>query len=96
MEKKINLEEILEKEITKLYAGFKNSQDFCNRDRIIAKSAMKEACKQILELAAENAKLTSYYKNGKIIDDLSTVNFDDYGGTYIDKQSIRDVINLIE
>lgn len=74
---KINLNIILEKEIIKIYGEFKNSNDFCQRDRIICKNAMKEVAKQTLQLAAENAC-------GSHCTD------------YVDKQSILNVINLIE
>lgn len=60
-ERKINLEEILLKNIKKIYTELKPVEDFCNRDRIIAINAMKEACKQTLELAAENAETRHNY-----------------------------------
>lgn len=47
--------------------------------------AMKEACKQALELAAENAE-------GDIVDDSDFSN----GRVVIDKQSILDTINQVK
>ena len=98
--KKINLEEILEEEIRKIFFGFNPSEDFCYRDRLIAKNAMKEACKQCLELAAENATL-SYADGRYCLPDYAVENFnavvDDLDNAhFIDKQSILDTINQIE
>jgi len=75
-ERKINLEEIL-------VNMFKQGEAFYNEKDI--KLAMKEACRQTLELAAENT--------------YATVVRDDFDGTYdaiINKQSILDTINQIE
>jgi hypothetical protein len=73
---KINLEEILTDELAKNISG---NLDFM--DSILI--AMKEACRQTLELAAENAKLGNT-ENGT------------YSVLEVSKQSILDVINLIE
>ena len=78
MEKTINLEEILEKEINKIYMDFIPSTEFCNRDKIISKNAMKEVAKQALELAAENLRQTSGQFNSDYTDEkrriLNTIN----------------------
>ena len=80
-EQKINLEKILNNntfiETTSIEMYDK---EFFNKIDVIR--AMKEACKQALELAAENAEL-----------DSETL---DAFYAQIDKQSILNVINLIE
>lgn len=74
-ERKINLKEILETH-SSIYDEFPMPYS-----GVIA--AMKEACKQVLELAAENAQTTEiYFGIGHSIE--------------IDKQSILDTINQIE
>ena len=87
MGKKINLEQIL---INKLE---EYSKEDCNL-LIMSKlqflamyKAMEEACKQTLELATEKAEVThnSYMD---LVDGCKTY--------IVDKQSILDVINLIE
>ena len=85
---KINLEEILLKNIKKIYMEFMPIEDFCNRDRIIAINAMKEACQETLRLAAENVKI----KENFTVDDKAFV-LKEY---IINKQSILDTINQIE
>lgn len=92
-ERKINLEEILLKNIKKIYTELKPVEDFCNRDRIIAINAMKEACKQTLELAAENAETRhNYYYKWDEEDRIP------YGVDVItiSKQSILNTIKQIE
>jgi len=81
-ERKINLEEILLVNIKKVYTELKPVEDFCQRDRIISINAMKEACRQIVELVAENAELNYGEDEGQCIT--------------IDKQSILDTIKQIE
>lgn len=95
-ERKINLEEILIKEIRRVYGEFKPVEDFCERDKTIAKRAMKEACRQIVELVAENADL-NYCENEWEVPE-GTINTGDsqYGYHYIDKQSILNTIKQIE
>ena len=85
---KINLEEILIKNIKKIYMEFMPIEDFCNRDRIIAINAMKEACQEILRLAAENAKIDVVI----LRQDEIAIEF----GNVINKQSILNTINQIE
>lgn len=76
-ERKINLEEIL------------NDCVYIDDEiKPMVKNAMKEACRQIIELAAENAKIINGFKSVK-----------DYYGPevkIIDKQSILDTIEQIE
>lgn len=85
MEKKINLEEIL---------GL-----HCNiaaYDKDVVLKAMKSACQKTLELAAENAEMR-ITENALIEEGYTTSSYDD--GVYtmlVDKQSILNVINLIE
>ena len=71
--KKINLLEILKKH-----------SNICIDDYEDVKNAMKEACKQSLELAAENASCNHDFDGA-------------HGCEYsVDKQSILDTINQIE
>ena len=82
IERKVNLEEILFKHLSKAremlpnenwYSDeeIKNSQEF-----VFFKDAMKEACQQTLELAAENAKAfdTIHSWNTPSIDAQSILN----------------------
>lgn len=75
--KKINLEEILNShcEISSIL--------FTPHDIEVIKICMKEACRQTLELAAENAEAWCYAEG----------NEPEYG---VDKQSIINTINQIE
>ena len=98
---KINLEEILEEEIRKIFFGFNPSEDFCYRDRLIAKNAMKEACKQCLELAAEKASIDFVEnKNYESSTQSDSFSFRDGDGNWCEisiyEASIINVINLIE
>jgi len=81
-ERKINLEEILLREFAKSEYGYP-LLDYDVHLNII--SAIKEACKQTLELAAENAEWDDLGDG-----DLHGANIE------VDKQSILNVINLIE
>ena len=95
---KINLEEILLKNIKKIYMEFMPIEDFCNRDRIIAINAMKEACQEILKLAAENARLVKE-SGGYIYILKEEIIFDDAyvaHRVYVSKESILNTINQIE
>lgn len=86
-ERKINLEKILNNEAVK--AGYLNfTQCFVEQDYTeeVVKQAMIVACRQILELAAENAKIQK---------DLSALSRTQ-GAIWIDKQSILNTINQIE
>ena len=78
---KINLEEILKKELILIVFG--GSPELTFNATI---KAMKEACRQTLELAAENAR-------GKILPMTKTgvLNYSE-----VDKQSILDTIKQIE
>lgn len=75
-ERKINLEEILENHI--------DLNDLPVVHSIV--SAMKEACKQVIELAAENAK-------GEVLP-MTETGVIKY--SKVNKQSILDTINQIE
>lgn len=81
-ERKINLEEILRNKIG--YMGIAPNLTKLISERATGYDvlcAMKEACKQLLELAAENATY-DFTENGR--------------GIYVDKQSILDTINQVE
>jgi len=82
MEKKINLVDILTKQIECNFPSF----EFLKNDTIPyldCIKAMKEACRQTLELAAEGVSVYNYSDN------------EDYS-EYVDKQSILNVIKYIE
>lgn len=86
--KKINLEEILNKH-HHLYMPY-NVRDTEGKFRSVidkdgAVEAMKEACKQALELAAENAKTVTWYDAA-----------DNEYSEIVDRSSIRNIINQIE
>lgn len=94
-EKKINLGEIINKELSNRALDILNGNYRSMHEGTV--SAMKEAIKQALELAAENVKLL---EDGKSIGDEFLM--EAYNTYYtdvlytIDKQSILNVINLIE
>lgn len=78
MEKKINLEEILED-----YGIYNNSthpNENVREKYLVIKAAMKEAVRQGLDLAAENAETCEDSAYNRIVD----------------KQSILNIINLVE
>ena len=82
-ERKINLEEILNKELNILSISVEQIEKS-------ALKAMKEACKQVLELAAENAKAEIHTEwEGNTGSEYYT----DYA--VVNKQSILDTINLV-
>lgn len=95
MEKKINLEEIL----LDVVVGNNNSFDLeieykITQDVILS---MKEACRQVLELAAENASLTCY--NDEDAKEYNIEKFDSFTADVnirINKQSILNTINQVE
>lgn len=80
-ERKINLEEILWKSFYNNGIP-KPTHSLAEITQKAVKEAMKEACRQILELVAENAEVTI-----NSIEDLKLI---------VDKQSILDTINQIE
>lgn len=83
-ERKINLEEILNKELNILSIRVEQIEKS-------ALKAMKEACKQVLELAADNAKAEIHTEwEGNTGSEYYT----DYA--VIDKRSILDTINQVE
>ena len=96
---KINIKEILRKQcyITK------DDQEDIHDSLDNVSMAVKNICKKVLELAAENAtiKVVEYAKHGgKIISESDLgqeISVDGYQQYYqCNKQSILDVINLIE
>lgn len=93
---KINLKEILNRVYDKEYrSSYKTEYS----EQCILE-AMKEACQEILRLAAENATL-SYADGRYCLPDYAVENFnavvDDLDNAhFIDKQSILDTINQIE
>ena len=101
-ERKINLEEILFKHLSKAREMFPNENWYSDEEIknspefVFFINAMKEACFQTLELGAENADL-SYCENEWEVPE-GTINTGDsqYGYHYIDKQSILNTIKQIE
>lgn len=91
-ERKINLEAIISK-----YYNLNKDEDgnavFFEWEVI---KAMKEAVKQALELAAENADLTYCSYEYEIPEGAISTGDNEYGYCYIDKQSIVNTINQIE
>jgi hypothetical protein len=83
-ERKINLEEIL-KTIAFEESEKGNSSSFSVQEMNVINLAMKEACRQVLELAAENAD-TKY---------LPLLNSNE-SIEVVDKQSILNTINQVE
>ena len=77
MLKKINLEEIFD-------ANFQKSKSNAFTLDLIKKS-MKDACQQVLELAAESAFASPVYDRDILTDSC-----------VVDKQSILDVINQVK
>lgn len=84
-ERKINLEEIL------------NSCVYIDDEiKPMVKNAMKEACRQILELAAENADLNYCEYEWEVPEGTINTGDSQYGYHYINKQSILNTIKQIE
>lgn len=79
MTKQINLGEILKNELSE---NMQNILDCNFQLKIVTLDAMKEAVKQALELAAENAK----------IKEIGNTPFEEF---IIDKQSILNTINQV-
>lgn len=98
-ERKVNLEDIINTEASK----FKESLDQAGIHLFII-NCCKEVATQVLELAAENAKLVNKWYSGTTIEERlkGYEIWDDDGSekpsfiTLVDKQSILDTINLIE
>lgn len=95
--KKINLEEIFDS-----YSELDIDHCYTKESIILA---MKVACKQTLELAAENAKCEHVrygeYTNGRYITNEGFIEFPEFGDNdsheiFIDKQSILDTINNVK
>lgn len=80
--KEVNLEEILKSYLT-IETMLANNPDYTFN---MVLSAMKEACRQVLELAAENATMTM------LIDDENDI----VEEASINKQSILDTINQVK
>ena len=95
--KEIDLKEILLKEVDKFRKKYNPTNLYTNQQIEDSKefeffiSAMKEACKETLELAAENAKTRQMTElwSGQVYDD-------DPLPICVDKQSILDTINQIK
>ena len=103
MEKKINLEEIIKTEWAKYpdnYIDINSTAGILLLQKIIT-DCMKEACKQTLELAAENAELTTTHTSPGVSTKFKAfwIPEDDYDSKYwviIDSESILNTINQIE
>ena len=83
--KEINLEEILDSIYDKNYRS--NYKTLYSKQCIL--EAMKEACTQVLELAAENAEIT-------IVNEWDGIETGNKKVVVVDKQSILDVINQVK
>lgn len=83
--KKLNLEEIL-----------KSHSNICCDDWEDVIIAMKEACRQTLELAAENADLIYCENECDIPENVVSTGDSEYGSYYISKKSITDTINQVQ
>lgn len=83
MEKKINLEEILLSIVPK-NCYWEDMQNLTNCPQEYVLSAMKEACRQVLELAAENAET-----------DFDSLPYEELR-YFVDKQSILNTIKQIK
>ena len=94
MSKQINLEEILKKELIPIVFSHSPEMTFNATLR-----AMKEACKQVLELASENAEL-NWIENEVKVESDSDFTFRDSDGNWckisLDKRSILNIINEVE
>lgn len=101
-ERKINLEEIAISIFPKdLESGFQYNS-FNNTLQIFIKKAMKEACRQTLELVAEEAQLVGDpVHNVRLQKDytIGIMQINDYSDDYyyrVDTESILNTINQIE
>lgn len=88
MIKEVKLESILDQ-----FIGIKTTTD---RKKELVLGAMREACKQTLELAAENAKITIQYIGDDGIDVTNVLKGIFDKNYLIDRQSILDTINQIK
>lgn len=80
--KTVDLDKILGNELfSEIHRGCSMSDTTCNA----ILNAMKEACRQTLELAAENAKICTVKSDNSFLN-----------GNKIDKQSILNAINQIK
>ena len=90
MEKKINLEEILKKEL--IPAIYANNPDLTFNATI---RAMRNACSQILILASENSKIEIKTVGEELI--ITDIHQEDnYTRIQVNKQSILDTIKQVE
>ena len=100
--RKINLEEIIKPYRKYLVEGIDGYKNISGNGMFVGDvlAAMKEACKQALELAAENAELEErdYRKNSTKISNYGEEVCSEYEGIYygVDKQSILSTINQVE
>jgi len=94
MEKRIvNLNEILDDEMSEHMSSHISQIPYL-KEWII--DAMKEACKQTLELAAENAEFI-YCENGcDVPENVISTGDEEYGFEYISKNSITETIKQVE
>ena len=88
--KEVKLDEILFSELEKLRKKYPKENFYSEKqirespEFVYFVNAMKEACNQTLELAAENAYVQDWYMNGELV------------GKAVNKQSILDLINQIK
>jgi hypothetical protein len=89
MEKEVNLEEILLATMGKLRemqpdGDWYSDEETKNSPELpLFIEAMREACRQVLELASENASINGWGTNG-------------FGSYEVDKQSILNTINKVK
>ena len=88
MSKEVVLESILDQ-----FIGIKTTTD---RKKELILSAMRESCKQTLELAAENAKLNVGTESGIVTIESGYMDYNSESHVYINKRSITDTINQIK
>lgn len=98
-DRKVNLEEILTTKFPHLngYKPWETVEPYIGNHKYIEIGSiyelMKEACRQVLELAAENAKL-GYIRT--LVDDPKEGDDAYKNFPIVDKESILNIINLIE
>jgi len=101
MDKKINLEEIRSDVFTDLNSPLKEKDfDILYEYKDVIILAMKEACRQTLELAAENADLNEDFGGGDIYNEDEIKVLDNCGYVNkiitVNKQSILDIIKVVD
>ena len=99
--KEINLEEIFYSNhdyYTKFNTFDGDEFEECTMSCDKFKETVEEICKQVLELAAENAKMSGYWGEEKFIDDklCTRDNLDEFIDISINEDSILNTINQVK